>query len=73
MGFHKPLWRTKRAVKPPFIKCLGTITLCGGLVAKLYPTCDPMDCSLTGSSLHEISQARILQWVDISFPSIALY
>ena len=26
-----------------------------------------MDCSLTGSSVHGISQARILEWVDISF------
>ena len=25
--------------------------------------CDPMDCSLPGSSVHEISQARILEWV----------
>ena len=29
--------------------------------------CDPMDCSLPGSSVHGISQARILQWVTISF------
>ena len=25
--------------------------------------CDPMDCSLPGSSVHGILQARILQWV----------
>ena len=30
--------------------------------------CDPMDCSLPGSSVHEISQARILEWVAI-FPT----
>ena len=29
--------------------------------------CDPMDCSLSGSSVHEISQARILEWIAISF------
>ena len=29
--------------------------------------CDPMDCSLPGSSLHGILQARILEWVAISF------
>ena len=29
--------------------------------------CDPMDSSLPGSSVHEISQARILEWVVISF------
>ena len=31
------------------------------LVTKLYPTvCDPMGCSLIGSSVHGISQMRIL-------------
>ena len=29
--------------------------------------CDHMDCSLPGSSIHGISQARILEWVAISF------
>ena len=29
--------------------------------------CDPMDCSPPGSSVHRISQARILEWVAISF------
>ena len=28
---------------------------------------DPMDCSLPGYSVHGISQARILEWVSISF------
>ena len=38
------------------------------LVTKPCPTlCDPMDCSLPGSSVHGISQARILEWVAISF------
>ena len=26
---------------------------------------DPMDCSLPGSSVHGISQARILEWVAV--------
>ena len=29
--------------------------------------CDPMDCSPPGSSVHGISQTRILEWVAISF------
>ena len=29
--------------------------------------CDPMDCSPSGSSVHEILQARILEWVTIPF------
>ena len=37
-------------------------------VAQSYPTlCDPMDCSLPRSSLHGILQARVLEWVAISF------
>ena len=30
--------------------------------------CDPMDCSLPGSSIHGIFQARILEWVAIPSP-----
>ena len=31
---------------------------------QMCPTlCDPMDCSLLGSSVHEILQARILEWI----------
>ena len=38
------------------------------LVAQSCPTlCDPMDCSLPGSSAHGILQARIPEWVAISF------
>ena len=37
-------------------------------VAQVCPTpSDPMDCSLQGSSVHGISQARILEWVVMSF------
>ena len=37
-------------------------------VAQSYPTLrDPMDCSLPGSSVHGIFQARVLEWVAISF------
>ena len=39
-------------------------------VAQSCPTlCDPMDYSLPGSSIHEISQARILEQIVISFSS----
>ena len=35
---------------------------------KSCPTlCDPVDCSLPGSSVHGILQARILEWVAITF------
>ena len=38
------------------------------LVTQSCPTlCNPVDCSLPGSSVCEILQARILEWVAISF------
>ena len=35
--------------------------------------CDSMDCSLPGSSIYGIFQARILEWVAISFSRWKLY
>jgi len=29
--------------------------------------CDPMDCSLPGSSIHGIFRARVLEWGAIAF------
>ena len=51
---------------------------CNGLAFKLLrgesevtqscvTLCDPMDCSLPGSSVHGIFQAGVLEWVAISF------
>ena len=38
------------------------------LIAQLCLTlCDPVDCSLSGSFVHGILQARILEWVAIPF------
>ena len=37
-------------------------------VTQLCPTLrNPMDCSLPGSSIHRIFQARVLEWVAIAF------
>ena len=37
-------------------------------VSQSCPTlCDPMDCSLPGSSVHGIFQAIVLEWIAISF------
>ena len=47
----------------------GTMEYCVCVsVAQLCLTlCDPMDCSLPGSSVHGILQARILEWVTMPF------
>ena len=39
----------------------------GEVTQSCLTLCDPMDCSLPGSSVHGILQATILEWVAISF------
>ena len=56
-GPHRELLTVKRKVKESQSE-----------VAQSCPTlCDPVDCSPPGSSVHGILQARILEWVAISF------
>ena len=44
---------------------------CESEVTQSCPTLnDPMDCSLPGSSVHGIFQARVLEWVAIAFSDI---
>ena len=44
------------------------------LVAQSYPNlCNPLGCSPPGSSVHEVSQARILEWVALSFSRISVW
>ena len=35
-------------------------------LSRVPTLCDPMDCSLPGSSVHGIFQARVLEWGAIS-------
>ena len=51
---------------------LYTVTLLAAAAKSLQscPTlCDPMDCSLPGSSIHGTFQARVLEWGTIAFSS----
>ena len=42
-------------------------------VAQSCPTlCNPMDCSLPGSSVHAIVQARVLEWGAIAFSEVLI-
>ena len=47
-----------------YIKCM---LFCYLVVKSCLTLCNPMDYNLPGSSVHGISQARILEWVDIPF------
>ena len=47
------------------------LSVCSCVHAKSFQSyltlCNPMDCSPPGSSVHEILQARILEWVVVPF------
>ena len=38
-----------------------------GYAQSCLTLCSPMDCSWPGSPVHQVSQARVLKWVAISF------
>ena len=50
------------------LKCYSSFICATFSVAQSCLTlCDPIDCNLPGSSVHGIFQARILEWITISF------
>ena len=52
------------AMKETRVRSLGWEVSLESEVSQSCPTlCNPMDCSLSGSSVHGIFQARILEWV----------
>ena len=48
-------------------KCLTQLVLESEVTQSCPTLCDPMDCSLSGSSVHGIFQAIVLEWIAISF------
>ena len=68
VGQLAPTWMNVTSMRKPSRKNPRRIMPCmkWSEVAQLCPTlCDPMDCSLPGSSVRGIFQARILEWVEI--------
>ena len=67
---HSSKFHSKQEIQlPKNDRKPASVSICG-LVTKSCPvsdSCDPMDCSSPGSSVGGISQARILEWVAISF------
>ena len=55
-------WATWEALFSPCCCCCSVAQSCLTL-------CNPMDCSLPGSSIHGIFQARVLEWVAVAFSS----
>ena len=47
------------------------VCVCALVIQLCLTLCDPMDCSLPGSFVHGILQARLLKWVAISFTRVS--
>ena len=41
--------------------------MCALVIQSCWVLCDPMDCSILGSSIHGILQAKTLEWVAMPF------
>ena len=67
-GIYVYLWLIHIAVQQKRSQHCKTTIVVGCMRAQsCLNICDPMDYSLPGSSVHGIFQARILEWVAISY------
>ena len=65
------LYSTRNHIQYPVINHMGKEIKKNTYVSHsvVSDSLQPMDCSLPGSSVHGVLQARILEWVAISFSS----
>ena len=73
-NLHLPIWKSVGSSFCPSVSCVlkfhdnRSEKSVKVLVIRSCPTlCDPMDCSLPGSSIHGTLLARILEWIVIPF------
>ena len=70
--FFSPTWFFYESVHPQLNCFLQALFRIESEVAQMCPTLsDLMDCSPPGSSVHEIFQARVLEWVAIAFSLVS--
>ena len=71
LGLKPLIWTTALSSK----RTCSVIKICSRMFRRWWwfscsvvsNSCNPMDCSPPGSSVHGISQARVLEWVATSF------
>ena len=66
LGYHMKAYWTEQQQQPDH-HILKTAAAAAKLLQSCPTPCDPTDCSLPGSSIHGIFQARVLEWGDIAF------
>ena len=70
VGWHHQLYEQEFEQAPGVGDGQGSLACCSPAAKSLqsyWTRCNPMGCSLPDSSVHGILQARILQWVAITF------
>ena len=66
MGFSRQEYWSGFLCPPHRMCCMNTIEHCMHCMLSCVQLCDPMDCSLPGSSVCGTTPARIVEWVAIS-------
>ena len=66
-SLEKPIGHLRLTVALSFFIYIHCLCVCSSVIHSCQTLYKPMDCSLPGFSVHGISQARILEWVAISF------
>ena len=56
-----------RSIFPPFTEVVAAAAAAANSLQSCLTLRDPMDCSLSRSCVHGILQARVLEWVAITF------
>ena len=64
-----PSWKSQESLTQSPGKFSGSVLVDWAVLSPsvLSDSCDPIDCNLPGSSVHGILQARVLEWVAVSF------
>ena len=64
------VWNTglRLMLGSPLVSCCCCCCSVAQSLSRVWFFCDPKYCSLPGSSVHGLSQARILEWIAISSP-----
>ena len=59
------LWGVMQMFQNEIVVMVACVCVCVSVTQSCLTLCDPKDCSLSGSFVHGILQARILAWVTI--------
>ena len=66
MGFSRQEYWSGFLCPPQRMCCMNTMEHCMHCMLSRVQLCDPMDCSLPGSSVPGTTPARVVEWVAIS-------